>query len=160
MENQQAKWCEHECLKAEIFQSTRTCSCCLGWPMESCEMLKAKGMNTLVSRTIYTNGGMCCQGFRFTQQPFSLCTIDWLTDWLGRKHCTLLKGEGLSWKGSPGSLRGKKHWKYTFFFFPQQYLYNHHVTPASSITNLLLEEVNTYKRPRWKLRFCADWKTI
>jgi len=33
-------------------------------------------------------------------------------------------------------------------FFFQQYLYNHHVTPASSITNLLLEEAKAYKRPR------------
>lgn len=48
--------------------------------MESCEMLKAKGMNTLVSYTIHTNGGMRYQGFKFTQQPFIfLCTIDWLT---------------------------------------------------------------------------------
>lgn len=98
---------------------------------------------------------------RFQIYPATFFNMyNWLTDWLGWKHSTLLKSDGVSWKGSPGRLRGAKHWKFTLFFPSQQYLYNHHVTPASSITNLLLEEVNAYKRPRWKLRFCTDWKTI
>lgn len=98
--------------------------------------------------------------FQIYPASFFLHTIDWLA-WTKTQH--LLKGNAVSWKGSPGSLKGAKHWKFTllvFFFLFQQYLYNHHVTPASSITNLLLEEAKAYKRPRWKLRFCTDWKTI
>ena len=39
---------------------------------------------------------------------------DWLTDWLTwPKTQHLAKGDGLSWKGSPGRLRGAKHWKFS-----------------------------------------------
>lgn len=85
--------------------------------MESCEMLKAKGneyigklYNTYKWRNVLSR-------FQIYPATFFLHTIDWLT-WTKTQH--LLKGNGVSWKGSPGSLKGAKHWKFTllvFFFF-------------------------------------------
>lgn len=96
---------------------SRTCFRCSGWPMERREMLKAKGMNTLVSHTIYTNGGLCYQGFRFTLQPFFLCTIDWLT-WTKTQH--LAKRWWSQLKRKPWQAQRSKALKIhppTFFFF-------------------------------------------
>lgn len=82
--------------------------------MESCEMLKAKGMNTSVSCTIHTNGGMCYQGFKFTQQLFFYTQ---LTDWLtGTKTRHLAKRWWSQLKGKPQ--RSKALEIYLFFFFP------------------------------------------
>lgn len=84
-----------------------------------------------------------------------------LTEWLTwTKTQYLAKRWWSQLKRKPWQAQRSKALKIHPFFFPQQYLSNHHLTPASSITNLLLEKVNTYKRPRWKLRFCTDWKTI
>lgn len=99
--------------------------------------------------------------FQIYSAAFYFPMHNWLTDWLGQKHTILLKRwwESAEKEALSGS-EEKSPEKSPFFFPSQQYLYNHHVTPASSITNLLLEEVNAYKRPRWKLRFWTDWKTI
>lgn len=100
---------------------------------------------------------------RFQIYPATFFSMhNWLTDWLTwPKTLHLAKRWGTQLKRKPWQPQRSKALKiHPFFFFSQQYLYNHHITPASSITNLLLEEVNAYKRPRWKLRFCANWKSI
>lgn len=99
--------------------------------------------------------------FQIYPAAFYFPMHNWLTDWLGQKHTILLKRWWSQLKRKLWQAQRRKALKNHPFFFPsQQYLYNHHATPASSITNLLLEEVNAYKRLRWKLRFRTDWKTI
>lgn len=100
--------------------------------------------------------------FQIYPAAFYFPMHNWLTDWLTwtkTHHLAKKVMESVEKEALAGS-EEKSTEKSPFFFPSQQYLYNHHATPASSITNLLLEEVNAYKRLRWKLRFRTDWKTI
>lgn len=83
--------------------------------MESCKMWKAKGMNTLVSHTIYTNGAMC---YKVSNLPSNLFSYARLTDWLGRKHSTLLKGDGSRLKRKPRQAQRSNALKIHPFFSP------------------------------------------
>lgn len=67
-------------------------------------------------------------------------THNWLTDWLGRKHGTLLKGDGVSWKGS---LKGAKHWKFTFFFF-----FPNNIFIITTLHLLPLLQISCWKKQR------------
>lgn len=68
-------------------------------------------------------------------------THNWLTDWLGRKHGTLLKGDGVSWKGS---LKGAKHWKFTFFFF----FFPNNIFIITTLHLLPLLQISCWKKQR------------
>lgn len=82
--------------------------------------------------------------FQIYPASFFLHTIDWLT-WTKTQH--LLKGNAVSWKGSPGSLKGAKHWKFTLLVFFVFFFFNN-IFIITTLHLLPLLQISCWKKRR------------